>query len=330
MPFYQRGSKGEEVKQIQTGLKELDYYRGPIDGDFGGGTEAAVKAFQKTEGLTPDGIVGDKTWKALFPDEKIPTPAILKKPLAYRCLALTGSFETNAPVPDCFARLSGDFDGQGISFGVLQWNLGQGSLQPLLLEMDKKHSKILKEIFDKHYPVLRAMLKEERDGQLAWARSIQDTQRHRMDEPWRGLFKALGRRKEFQNIQVKYAEKLFRSALTLCKEYGVRSERAAALMFDIKVQNGGIGPLVKVQIKQDIAQIPRSISGDDQEVARLRIISNRRAEAAKPKWVEDVRIRKLTIANGEGTVHGRDYALEDQYGIRLKQATTSRSVGRRD
>jgi hypothetical protein len=323
MPLYRSGSNGEEVRRIQVTLKEHGFYLGPIDGDFGGGTEAAVKSFQRAKRLTPDGMVGPKTWKSLFPRENIPSPAILMKPMAYRCLALTGSFETNAPVPECFSGLSGDFDGQGISFGALQWNLGQGSLQPLLLEMDKKHSKVLKEIFDQHYPVLRAMLKEERGEQLAWARSIQDTRKHLIDEPWRGLFKTLGRREEFQNIQVKYAEKLYRSALALCKGYGVRSERGVALMFDIKVQNGSISPLVKAQIDQDIAHLPGSLSRDEREVARLRIIANRRAEAANPRWVEDVRIRKLTIANGEGTVHGRHYALEDQYGIRLKSVTIS-------
>lgn len=56
------------------------------------------------------------------------------------------------------------------------------------------------------------------------------------------------------------------------------------------------------------------------EVARLRIIANRRAEAANRKWVEDVRARKLTIANGEGTVHGRFYDLQEQYGIGLAGA----------
>jgi hypothetical protein len=37
--------------------------------------------------------------------------------------------------------------------------------------------------------------------------------------------------------------------------------------------------------------------------------------------VEDVRTRKLTIANGEGTVHGRHYHLDEQYGIGLKPAS---------
>ena len=39
---------------------------GGYDGDFGSGTLAAVKKFQKEKGLTVDGIVGAKTWKALL------------------------------------------------------------------------------------------------------------------------------------------------------------------------------------------------------------------------------------------------------------------------
>lgn len=46
MPAYCCGAKGPEVGRIQDQLKDLGYYRGPIDSDFGGGTLAAVKVFQ--------------------------------------------------------------------------------------------------------------------------------------------------------------------------------------------------------------------------------------------------------------------------------------------
>ena len=49
----------------------------------------------------------------------------------------------------------------------------------------------------------------------------------------------------------------------------------------------------------------------------MRIVANRRAEAANPAWVEDVRARKLCIANGYGVVHGIPYDLEGQFGIGL-------------
>jgi len=46
-------------------------------------------------------------------------------------------------------------------------------------------------------------------------------------------------------------------------------------------------------------------------------VANRRAEAANPAWIEDVRTRKLCIANGSGVVHGIPYDLEGQFGIGL-------------
>ena len=59
------GSSGEEVKTLQTKLKRWGYYTGSIDGVFGSGTKKAVIAFQKKNGLAPDGIVGPATLKAL-------------------------------------------------------------------------------------------------------------------------------------------------------------------------------------------------------------------------------------------------------------------------
>jgi putative chitinase len=54
------GSKGEDVKKIQEklGLKP--------DGSFGPNTEKSVKDWQKKNGLTSDGVVGDATWVKLF------------------------------------------------------------------------------------------------------------------------------------------------------------------------------------------------------------------------------------------------------------------------
>lgn len=55
------GSTGQEVKQIQTVLKQKGYYFGNIDGIFGTATRTAVRNFQKANALTVDGIVGKKT-----------------------------------------------------------------------------------------------------------------------------------------------------------------------------------------------------------------------------------------------------------------------------
>lgn len=60
------GSSGAEVKELQQRLKELKYYTGSVDGDFGAGTEAAVREFQQNNGLGVDGKAGKKTLEALY------------------------------------------------------------------------------------------------------------------------------------------------------------------------------------------------------------------------------------------------------------------------
>jgi len=317
MKLYKIGSTGKEVVKIQKKLKKLGYYHGPIDGIFGGGTYSAVKNFQRDHNLKVDGIVGEKTWKALF-QKNIPNQSIKKKPLIYRCMALTGTFETGKDFPECFAGISGDFDGQGMSLGVLQWNFGQGSLQPLLKEMLSKHRNLMEKIFNEYLTVLETVLKLDRESQLEFLRSIQHPVKHFIYEPWRGMFKSLCRTEEFQKIQIKHAQDLFEKALDLVKDFNLWSERAVALMFDIKVQNGGIRDITKKQITVEIEKIPET-NRNDLEVKKMVIIANKRAEASNPRWIEDVRSRKLCIAYGKGYVHGIEIDLENQYGIRLKE-----------
>ena len=317
MFVYRLGSKGEEVKRIQERLAEFGLYRGPVDGDYGGGTMAAVKAFQKRKRLDIDGSVGADTWAKLFDTDEMPRPAILDEGLDFRCLALTGTFETNTGAPDCFCAISGDFDDQGLSFGVLQWNFGQGSLQPLLRDLISQCPKVAQTVFQDELDVVTAALAAPHDDLMRFVHSIQHPATHVVNEPWRGMAKALGRTPEFQRLQVKAAGVVFRKALAMCKEYGLKSERAAMLMFDIGVQNGAISDLVKARIQAEFKHLPADLDTAESEVRKMQIIANRRAEAANPRWVEDVRARKLAIANGEGVVHGVRVDLASQYGITL-------------
>ena len=62
---YKRGSTGSVVTQIQTKLKSWGYYTGEVDGVYGSKTEAAVKKFQRNNGLTADGMAGPQTLSAL-------------------------------------------------------------------------------------------------------------------------------------------------------------------------------------------------------------------------------------------------------------------------
>ena len=59
------GSRGSEVKEVQTRLKNWGFYKGKVDGIYGWQTSVAVKAFQRKHGLKVDGVVGNATAKAL-------------------------------------------------------------------------------------------------------------------------------------------------------------------------------------------------------------------------------------------------------------------------
>jgi peptidoglycan L-alanyl-D-glutamate endopeptidase CwlK len=65
MPFLKQGDSGPKVLELQQRLKQLGFSPGKLDGDFRPGTEAAVMAFQRSEGLLVDGAVGPRTLKQL-------------------------------------------------------------------------------------------------------------------------------------------------------------------------------------------------------------------------------------------------------------------------
>ncbi|GAA6622975.1 peptidoglycan-binding domain-containing protein [Scytonema sp. NUACC26] len=65
-PILHRSSHGQQVAIVQEVLFRGGFYQdGVIDGMFGEKTEAAVQAFQESQQLIPNGMIGDKTWKAL-------------------------------------------------------------------------------------------------------------------------------------------------------------------------------------------------------------------------------------------------------------------------
>ncbi len=55
------GSTGNEVKTLQQKLKDLGFYKGSVDGIFGSQTQTAVRNFQRSVGITADGIAGSTT-----------------------------------------------------------------------------------------------------------------------------------------------------------------------------------------------------------------------------------------------------------------------------
>ncbi len=62
----QLGAQGADVIDLQTRLRDLKFYNGPIDGNFNWTTADAVRRFQASRGLVADGVVGAQTRQALL------------------------------------------------------------------------------------------------------------------------------------------------------------------------------------------------------------------------------------------------------------------------
>jgi putative chitinase len=88
------GSEGEDVKKLQNKLG-VD----PI-GKFGPKTEAAVKVWQSSNGLTADGIVGDGTWSKLFSEAAASSPVLITEPAPVRSVGGLKLEKLKGHIPD--------------------------------------------------------------------------------------------------------------------------------------------------------------------------------------------------------------------------------------
>jgi peptidoglycan hydrolase-like protein with peptidoglycan-binding domain len=62
----QRGQRGEQVRSLQTALKNQGYFTGNVTDFYGTKTENAVKKFQRERNLSPTGQVDRVTWNSIF------------------------------------------------------------------------------------------------------------------------------------------------------------------------------------------------------------------------------------------------------------------------
>ncbi|MEA5420284.1 peptidoglycan-binding domain-containing protein [Spirulina sp. CCNP1310] len=60
-----KGDRGEAVERLQRQLQQVGVFNGPITGFYGDQTETAVRQFQRSRGLNPDGVAGQRTLNLL-------------------------------------------------------------------------------------------------------------------------------------------------------------------------------------------------------------------------------------------------------------------------
>ena len=228
--------------------------------------------------------------------------------LKQNALTLTALFETSMGFPQAFGRTAGNFDGAGMSFGAIQYNFKSGTLQPILKGMFDKHTQVVKNAFNYNSnpsyfnTVKNVVYNMSKSQQINWGSSI--TSGTGIKQPYKDFFYNLGITPECIALQVKGADSYFNQAKSHFKKFGLTTRRAFALCFDIAIQNWSISSSTATRIFNDFKSISSSLSHEQKETKKMQIIANRRAEASNSQWVEDVRKRKLAIANGTGTVHG--------------------------
>lgn len=130
-----------------------------------------------------------------------------------------------------------------------------------------------------------------------------------IDPVWAAAFAKVSATPQMQAVQDYFAGLVLEQARKLCVEYGLKSLRALCLMNDIVTQNGSIKAETKAKIftARDAQAAGRGRPLTEREF--LAIIATKRAEASNPRWVADVKARKMTIVDGVGTVHGDRYDL---------------------
>jgi hypothetical protein len=236
-----------------------------------------------------------------------------------KALKITTMFETGKPLD--FGGLAGNFDGKGLSFGLLQWNMGSKTLQPLLKEFIGLFPARFAEIFGGDSVAFKNLLiNKSAKEQLDFAGSIND-QRNHISEPWNTYFLKLGGDPDMRQIQIKYAKERMNVALRYVSGLGFKTERALALMFDLVTQNGENWikrKKRKSRIAVEIFEQEKTGGLPLDEKQKMKIIAEVVAATVKPEFSKDVFQRKMLIVNGQGLRGkkkydlGRDFGLSDQ------------------
>ena len=302
--YFARGARGEIIRQIQEKLTASGFDTKGHDGVYGANTVAAVKAFQQSKSLVETGSVDDATWNALM---NAPVPAVLD-----RCLGLTATFEGHG-----FTLAQGNFDGAGVTWGIIGFTLKHGELTRIIKSAFAQDEALVRACFGDKTGELMAILDAPLSQQLEWADSISlGSSKATLAEPWKTGFRMLGEAPLAQQLQLeRVRDAYYTPALATARKFGIKSEVGTALCFDIHVQNGGVKAAAENVVRSKMQE------GMPESDVRL-LIANAVADNALPQWREDVRTRKVTIAKGSGKVHGltaelRNWGLDDRFDVEL-------------
>ncbi|SQI96732.1 hypothetical protein [Aggregatibacter aphrophilus] len=212
-------------------------------------------------------------------------------------LIISGTYEGKGG----FASLSGNFDNMGMSWGIVQFNFGQNTLGPLLIDMRNKNTTLFNGCFSNNEDLssLNKALDKGTNEQMKWAIDMQNKYNSR----WKDIFNNLAEIREFQEIQIEHADKYIKTAIHIIRWMrGIHPSvmekvefKTFAALVDLSIQQGGIDKV------KDIIKAKSLSSPPNTQYAFAKLVVEERGSTASARWRADCISRRLGILNKKAT-----------------------------
>jgi hypothetical protein len=189
----------------------------------------------------------------------------------------TGKFEGRSSLATMYTNVAGNFDNMGLSVGILQWNYGSGSLQPLLrLYISRYGAEKMDAYFDK-------LGKISPTATMGTAAAITESKKWQdgitVKEAWRTAWKNLLGSQEFTDIQNEKINTVWSKTLTVTQSWSLSSIRAKAFFLDIVTQNGSMSSVTRALVEEKLQNkdyLPHIISNTVESIySRIQVGSAR-------------------------------------------------------
>jgi hypothetical protein len=218
------------------------------------------------------------------------------------------NYETSMTQPASFGCASGDFDGAGGSYGLIQWNWKSGTCQPIFRDMVNLHAADLQSVITTtadYNTFVDVVLNRTTANQMAWGTSITDmTNKHKILEPWATYFKNMGNLKSYQDRQLAAVKPYYNTADQWASDFGLWSRRGYGLCFDNAVQYGGMNTTCHTDILNFAAGLPTYYAPEFRELKIMRYFAWRVCQDHQGTYYQSALDRRNAIANGSGNVYG--------------------------
>jgi hypothetical protein len=287
-----RAPRGGPIIDLQKGLALRGDFPLSLDGIFASQTVQALKLWQTKSGMSPSGAVDTLSWIGLTGTDM---PRLFR-----RCLSLTAAFEGHG-----YTLAVGNFDGAGITWGIIGFTLVTGDLGKVLKMINARSPQTMLTAFGFALDEVMSILDAPEAQKIAWADRVSlGASKAGLRADIKDAFEQLGNQQVAREVQDRVArDHYWQRAVSDTAEFGKPTELDAAIFFDTAVQSGGVNATKAVEIKAVLAAASPKISTRD----RLVLMAPALATGVKQAYIEDVVSRRKTIASGRGTVHGAQY-----------------------